>query len=385
MRVARSGSRHQATWAAFFFGILFIMKKISDIKTFYLKYEAHVSGAFLLLGFVIDNFTLTRIDLYLDNLILVSYLIVATLGVFLVNLYEGGVLQNKFVGRLRPWAPLPIQFAFGGLFSGFFVFYSRSASLLTSWPFLLFILALLIGNEFFRKRYFRLTFQVSILFIAIFSYLIFFVPIVLHKIGPFIFILSGVLSILIIGLLIYLLSLLIPKRITESKKYLIGSIGSIFIILNFLYFLNIIPPIPLSLKDAGVYHSVVRHDTEYIVQEEHRTWFEKMIPRQTMHVEQGNPIYFYSAVFAPTDLNTEIVHKWQYFNEQEEKWTTITKLQFLVFGGRDGGYRGYSLKRSLSPGLWRVRVETETGQVLGSKKFKIEFVNEAPEFEINTK
>lgn len=355
------------------------MKWFQKIKELYVAYESYISGAFLLFGFVVDNLTLTRIDLYLDNLILVSYLLVAVLGVVFVNLYEGGVVRGNFITSLRPWLPLPIQFAFGGLFSGFFVFYSRSGSLLTSWPFLLFILGLLIGNEFFRKRYLRLTFQLSILFIAIFSYLIFFVPIVLHEIGPPVFILSGVLSLVAISLLVYFLNLLIPKRIIESKKYLKRSIGGIFLILNILYFTNIIPPIPLSLKEAGVYHLVERQGGIYIVQDEVEPWYEKIIPGTTVHILQGEPIYFYSAVFAPTDLNTTIVHNWQVYNKEERKWNTATKLQFFVAGGRDGGYRGYSFKRNFTEGLWRVRVETERGQVLGAKRFTVEKVHTSPE------
>jgi len=110
-----------------------------NMKSFFVKYERHISTGAFAAGFIIDNLTLTRIDLLLDNLILFSYLVVAGSVIVFLNFYERGVFTG-FVGRFfapaRLVAPIAMQFAFGGLFSGFFIFYSRSASLSASWPFL---------------------------------------------------------------------------------------------------------------------------------------------------------------------------------------------------------------------------------------------------------
>ena len=46
-----------------------------------------------------------------------------------------------------------------------------------------------------------------------------------------------------------------------------------------------------------------------------------------------------------------------------------------IFGGRDGGYHTYSIKGNIIPGLWRVDIETERGQIIGREEFKIEFSN----------
>ena len=42
-----------------------------------------------------------------------------------------------------------------------------------------------------------------------------------------------------------------------------------------------------------------------------------------------------------------------------------------IAGGRDGGYRGYSLT-TVNSGNWRVNIETERGQLIGRVKFKVE-------------
>lgn len=326
------------------------------------RYERYLFSLTLVVGFVVDNLTLTRIDLWLDNLVLIGYLAIAATGIAVVNVSRGwpGVL-----------APYPIQYAFGGLFSGFVVFYSRSASWAASWPFLLALGVLLIGNEFFRTRYERLHFQAGIFFVALFSYAVFAVPVVVGKMGAAVFLLSGAISVACMALLLYLLFLASPARVREQQYVLARSVGVIFLVMNTLYFLNIIPPIPLALKEAGVYNRVERVAGDYILEREERPWYAFLLPN-TLKVPSGKPAYFYSAVFAPTRLNTEIVHHWQYFDDTTGEWVTALRVNLSIIGGRDGGYRTYSIKRNIAPGEWRVTVETPRGQVIGREKFRIE-------------
>ncbi len=105
---------------------------------------------------------------------------------------------------------------------------------------------------------------------------------------------------------------------------------------------------------------------------------------QTLHLQEGRRVVVYSAVFAPTALNTNIVHHWQHYDEAKEKWVTVTHATFPIVGGRDGGYRGYSWKLNVESGYWRVNVETPNGQLLGRIKFKIEMVSEDPKVERKT-
>lgn len=351
----------------------------SKLAILYHRYERRLSSAALVLGFIVDNLTLKRIDLLFENLVLAFYLGVAGLGIALMNLYEGGFLRGRFGKRLHSFLPLLIQFAFGALFSGFSIFYLRSGSLAASWPFLLLIFGLLLGNEFSRQRYLRLGFQMGIFFIALFSYAIFYVPIVLGRMGAAVFLLSGVVSLVLMTAFLYVLSRFIPQRIRGGKTVLLRSIGGIFIVINLMYFTNLIPPIPLSLKEAGAYHSVSRTDEgDYLVSFEGRKWYEFLRLRGTLRLSSGEPVYVYSAVFAPTALNTQIIHHWQYYDKEKEKWISADRVQFAIVGGRDGGYRGYSLKTFLFPGLWRVNIETGRGQIIGRVKFEIEFAEEAP-------
>jgi hypothetical protein len=106
------------------------------------------------------------------------------------------------------------------------------------------------------------------------------------------------------------------------------------------------------------------------VQEEKQGWlgFFRIVPR--IHATQGVLIYFYSAVFSPTSLNTEIIHEWQTYDSRRG-WITSDRIALPVRGGRDGGYRTYSVKNGVKPAAWRVNVETANGAILGRYRFNV--------------
>lgn len=351
---------------------------IEKAEHWWLKNERYLSSGTLLAGFIFDTVALKRIDLLTENLILLSYISVAVVGIFVVNLIEGGVLAHPFFTRIRSWLTMPIQFALGGLFSGVFIFYSRSASLAQSWPFLGFLMFILIGNEIFRQKYLRLSFQASVLFVGVFSYAIYSLPIVLHSMSVWVFLLSGLAALGFIAGLLAVLAQFIPQKVRENKTVLAGSVGGLFLALNTMYFLNIIPPLPLALKEAEIAHSVQKTADGYVLEVESRSWREWILPYKTARVVAGEPLYFYSAVFAPTDLSATLVHEWSYRDEARDEWVSSTRVPLAIMGGRDGGYRGYSYKSTLVPGRWRVDVETENGQILGRVKILVTTISSAP-------
>ena len=346
------------------------------IKEFFEKYEKHISSLVLVGGFALDNFTLRRIDLWWDDALLITYLVIAGVSLVCVNLYDGGRIRNKFFENAHPWFMFAMQFVLGGLFSASFIFYSRSATFAASWPFLLLIFVYLLGNEFLKKHYARLGAQLLAYFMALFSFMIFFVPVVLHQMGDKIFLLSGALSVLVIAIFVHFLLLTVPDHIKESRKIVFRGVFGIFCVINILYFTNIIPPVPLSLKEAGVYRSVIKNpDGTYALDGEKKDFWNFFHSEQVLKIGAGEPVYLFSSVFAPTQLNTRIVHLWQYYDESKKEWVNKSRIPLSIFGGRDGGYHTYSIKGNIIPGLWRVDIETERGQIIGREEFKIEFSN----------
>lgn len=356
------------------------LKIAHKAKDLYEKYERHIGIALMALGFIVDNLTLKRIDLLFDNLVLFTYLIIAITCIVAINAYASGRLQYTFMRAMHPWLTVPMQYAFGGLFSGFFIFYSRSASFIASWPFLIMLAALLIGNELARTKYARFAFQISIFYTALFSFFIFYIPVLAKRIGADMFLLSGAVSLVSIAAILFLLRNIAYERFQKSKNGIITSIAVIFFLFNAMYFTNIIPPIPLSLKAIGIYHSIERRGPAYSAYAEAPKWYQFYNDTSRIFHRYGNdPIFVFSSVFAPTDLKTPIFHRWSLYDEKSRRWIAKDRLSFSIVGGRDGGYRGYSYKQNIQSGKWRVDVITKRNQLIGRITFIVTSVELPPQ------
>lgn len=351
-------------------------------------YERYISPLSLIAGFLADNYILLRrVDLWQSNALLFSYLAIAAGGIACINLIHTGRLRHPWLLKAAPLIPVVVQFAFGGLFSGYLSLYSRSAAFPAGWIFVIVIAALLLGNERFMRLYVRPPFQIALYFVVLFSFFIFFLPIVFHQIGPMMFLLSGVVSLLSITLFIAGLGRLVPEIVKRDRTTIARSIAVIFVTFNVLYFVGAIPPLPLALKDAGVYHSVERlSNGTYQLQGEALPWYEAFIPYNTVyHHAPGETVYVWSAIFAPSGLNTVVFHEWQRYDETSDAWRTLALPSFTISGGRDGGYRGYSLKADVTPGRWRVNVITQYGQLIGRITFRVVEVPEKVQLTTSTR
>jgi hypothetical protein len=186
------------------------------------------------------------------------------------------------------------------------------------------------------------------------------------------FLFSGALSLFGILVFIYVISKVSPDDYIKSRKRLSFSILGIFLGVNLLYFSNLIPPIPLSLKDSGVFYKIEKtpHGI-YIGEYEELGWQSYFVMYDNFHINRDTTIYAYSAVFSPTSLNTTIVHNWQYYNESLKKWIDYDRVELPLIGGRDGGFRTYSSKTDLVGGKWRVNVENILGQLIGRIRFNL--------------
>lgn len=324
----------------------------------------------LLFGFVFDSLTLNRIDSLVDNLWLGANLLAICICIILINRDEN---LGEIESWRRFWTLNILQFSFGALLGASFIFYFRSAALAVSWPFLLILIVALVGNEIWKKHYERLIFQLSFLYLSIFIFAIFLVPVVIGKMGALVFIFSGILSLILFWFFIILLNRLSRERFKQSRRKILISVATIYLAMNLLYFTNLIPPIPLSLKDAGIYYNVAKlPEGNYQVLDERRPGFLSFFKfRKEMHVVPGNALFAYSAIFSPANLDVNIVHEWEYFDEREGEWEVSSRIPLHLSGGRAEGFRTFSNKAFLPQGKWRVNVVTSRGQVIGRINFKV--------------
>jgi hypothetical protein len=326
-------------------------------------YKHWLTVAFFL-GFITDLILLNRVDDLLDNIILLTYAVLATVSLLL--LYVGVAEKGPaiFVRFFNRYMPMVMQYAFGGLLSGMLIFYGRSGDLLASAPFFILILIVIFGNEFLSKRSNRLIYNLSLYFIGIFSYIVLVIPVLTGHMGDVVFVLSGIVAVLWVWFVVKLLFRIVPNFMVANIGRVIVAIGFIYIGFNALYFTSLIPPIPLSLTELEIVDSIERTDRGYRITTQEQSWYRVLPFFHPVIHPSGNALGCFARVYAPTRLSTEIFHRWEFKNEMGE-WEEHFRFGYGISGVNDGGYGGYTLATNLFDGQWRCSVETERGQVLG--------------------
>ena len=131
------------------------------------------------------------------------------------------------------------------------------------------------------------------------------------------------------------------------------------------------------MKFGGIYRQVERVDGAYHLGFEKPAWYQVM-KRSDNPFRGDGPAYCFTAVFAPVDLKTTVYHRWQYRpaapgqSSKSSEFSTTDRIPIRISGGREGGYRGYTMKQHVPPGEWRVDVETEDGRLIGLVRFRAE-------------
>jgi hypothetical protein len=336
------------------------------------RYERQLSAAGMLAGFVTDNFMFRRVDLPNTQLIFIAYLVVASVSILVLHIFNARSDPETPPPRWHAFIPMATQFALGGLWSGFLIFYTRSAVLLASWPFLLVLAAIFIGNEFFKHYHSRLAFTSTLLFFGLISYAMVTVPIFTGAVGVATFLLSGAVAVAVFALFLWVLDKFGNKSFVESKREIVLGAFGVYALINLFWFTNVLPPLPIALARSGVYNTVKHVGDHYIGTAEPQPWYTMMVSRPVIHIAAGQPLYVYSAVFAPVRFTARIVHSWQHYNGKRKRWVPVSVVTYAISGGRDGGYRGYTIKRNPGPGEWRVDISTGDGHLLGRVRFNVD-------------
>lgn len=341
--------------------------------------ERHLGGVVFVGGFVTDLLTFTLLDVAYVNYFFIAYLAIAAVCTFGSHILfaRRHEEQQKWMRWLTVLFTLAGQYAIGGILSGCLIFYTKSAVLSVSWPFLILLALVFIGNEYFRKYREHLIFQTVLFFFALYAYAIFALPIYVGAIGPLVFVGSTVVTIAIFAGFLYLLNRTGAARLSESIKPITLSCAAIVVALVVSYATGVVPPLPLALKEGGIYHGLTRSSGNYVLRSEgERPWWD-ILPA-TVHVPAGGTIYAYGAVFAPIRFSTSVVHHWERYDTVQKKWVEEGHIAFPISGGRAEGFRGYSIKENPQPGTWRVSVETLQGQTIGRISFTVERVSTLP-------
>jgi hypothetical protein len=345
----------------------------SVFREFIRKHEKYAPIIFFIGGFIFDTLTLGRVDRLYDLTVLSLHMTFLTITIYLFNLADDFKWKNRFLLRLRDYYPLAIQFFFGALSSAYVIYFSRSVSLSKTMSFFIILLVLLFANELLKKRISNKYLQFSVYFFINFTFFSFIIPVLIKVMNTNVFILSGLISFALTLTLISVIYFKSPSTRAEIKLgKVIGLVFGLYGMINLFYVFNLIPPVPLALENGLVAHNIKVENNTYTVTYETDDWYIFWRDHRLKFIsEPEETVYVFTSIFAPTDIEKSIYHRWKWYNNQTEEWQTIEDIGYTIKGGRNYGYRGYTYKNNTMPGLWKVEVITEEELIIGVVDFEI--------------
>lgn len=342
-----------------------LIQRVRDNFTaFYQRFQVLVSIFVFCLGFLIDIFTIKRIDSLFNLVQQGTYLFI--LGILLVieiKKETGRIKLDKEGSKWWKYHSLVVHFLFGSLLSLYTIFYYSSASLFTGLLFLLLLAGLMLANEIGKIREYGLPVRVILFSICLLSYFSFLYPIMMRQIGVLPF-WMGVISSILILLLIWFLNFRDLRNL--KKKVFLSALG-IHVFFVVAYYTSLIPPVPVAIKKIGVYYSVEKREDQYI---------GKYLPEgihfitKEFRVRPQDKINILISIFSPTNFQDQITLKWYRFDKEQGR-KLEDSIPLYILGGREEGFRGYGSKQYYTEGDWEVLVETSDERELGRLRFKI--------------
>lgn len=353
---------------------------VSKLKAFLHRHDKYAAIIYFILGFIWDWVTLERIDQFYSNFVLLGHLICLMISLYIFNLAGDGRWEGTFLEKYQSYSSLAIQFFLGALVSAYMVFFFRSASLGRTMVFLILLMFLYIANEMFKHRISNKYLQFGAFFFVAFTYFEFIIPVFVGTMSTFIFIISGFVA---LGLTLFFIQFVYWKSPSTRREVNLAKLSSIivgiYIMINAFYYFNMIPPVPLALESGLMAYHIDKKDNSYwLSYDRDKTYKIWRSYNHEMAYMPGDSIFAYTSIFAPTDLNKEVAHRWKWYNPEAEQWEVSDEIGYEVKGGRDGGYRGFTFKTNLQPGDWEIDVITKEGLILGTINFELE---QNPNFE----
>jgi hypothetical protein len=331
----------------------------------------HFATIVFVFGFVFDYITLpdpgAPLSKFLGFFYIGSLILCLLAREYVVSLNRASKLEQQLYSFLT----LCIALVSGAFLSFVLIYYFRSAELIVSWPLFIVFIGIILFNEFISSHSFRFMLDLAVLFSSLAFFSIFNLPIFLNEQNDTVFVLSVLLAMFTSFLFLFLLSFSSEVAKVYSHKAYALAVG-IPITVMVLYFNNIIPAVPLSLNQAGVYHAIEKVGDTYLAKTEVEPFYQGLLflkPKE-FHYDDSQGVYFFSSVKAPTELKAPLSHVWEYYDEKTKSWIETTVIKFPITGGREDGFRAYSEKNNLTEGLWRVSVRSGERRVVGRMQFK---------------
>ncbi|MCB4755942.1 MAG: DUF2914 domain-containing protein [Elusimicrobia bacterium] len=323
-------------------------------------------------GFLFDAVTLVRIDSTLDLIIQSAYLLGITSLVLLQTRHDTGLFQpTGWMEKAWHYESEAIHFFYGGLLSAYTIFYFKSTTFSKSFIFLLLIIALMVANEMPQVRRLGSSMRLGLYVFCLISYLNYLYPVVIGRMGDWIFALAWVTSLILAGAVVYWLARW--KGNTKRMRFQLGwPPAAVLILVAVFYFYRWIPPVPLSLQYGGIYHNVQAEDGRYRLTYQRPPWVRFWRKDDRLFLSRrGDRLFCFVRIFAPTRFSHQVYLRWVWRSPTSGRWMMTDRVPLLIKGGRGRGFRGFAVKDQFQVGRWKIDVETEDGRVLGFVPFTV--------------
>jgi hypothetical protein len=354
---------------------------IANLKEKVQKHLRHITTITFFTGFAFDMFLLPDVNDSLSRYIGFVYIFLMAVFIVLRIRLQDINKNSKLILNSITALTLGIAYLSGSALSFVFVYAFRSADLLVSWPLFIILFVCMLINELVSNIRWRLIVDISVFIVSLTFYTLFNLPFLLNKQNDLIFFLGLGLSFSISFSFIKLITH-VSKKINPITLHFISIL--IPSLIGGLYILNLMPAVPLSIKNSNVYHYVQKQSTDYYALKEVRDQsFLDKFKYPVYYVNATNTtLYFFAAVRAPAALTAPISHVWEYYNSNTKSWETRNKLTFNIYGGRQDGYRAYSNINNAVPGKWRVTVKLDNNRIIGRYTFNVQNSTSIPLAEV---
>ncbi len=350
-------------------------------KAFKEQHHLAFEVAFFFAGFLFDVVLLHRIDstpllVHQGTYLLLTSLLVA----WDHHLSVVGKEPEGFLGKVASYRLWVMHFFLGTLLNAFAVFYFRASSGLYGALFMVTLAAIIIANELPRFRSQGPVVRVALLSFAVTSYLAYLLPVLYGELRVWHYLVAVALGVgATVGLWQVFTRLTTDPTWTFRRAVAPGL--SVQVALLLLYFLEVVPPVPLSLKHIGLYHSVEvaksEHGRHYRLKfEAPPAWQFWKRTRSLLQVGPGDKAWAFVSIFAPTRFHDRVTFAWD-FDDPQRGWVPWGKpFSTSLTGGNEEGFRTFAYTTPLHSGAYRVRVLTADDREIGRESFEVELAAE---------
>jgi len=325
---------------------------------------------FFLAGFFFDIFTLGEAEDSFNILQQVFYITFSILFLTyeLRKQLDEGYKPHPFLLKNAPYLNLAFHFFIGSLLSAFLIFFFKSSSIISSGFFIISITTAFIINEFTVSDRWNLIIKSVLLFICINSFFSYIFVFPLGFIGFIPFLLGLIINLFITwALFTYLKS----KEISLDQlnnNFFFPAITTTILFVSF-YMLNILPPVPIAIKQARVCREVSKNNENYLCYHSKLWWNFWDKGEQVFRYEKGDKVYVFFSIFSPLKFSDSVSINWYY--KQNGQWVKTDGIQVQLTGGRRHGFRAYVYKKNLQTGNWYTTVTTKDSREVGRIYFKV--------------